>query len=343
MEGTHGHSSDGEVSSSPGTSSRRDACTATRLLALLMSFVWGVPGFALIDLDTALPPGEPRFREHWFLESGWGVFITALVVIPLVAVAVAPGLSRDVALQLQIMAGCAVAAGAMCLELSMAALALAFSITSVVVWSPLREEEVGAWVDGGRAARHRWALAVTAVYAGVPLLFGLDAYTGKVAVVLIGVLVPSFWLAFASRVVVPGARGQARSWWLVLFALLWCGPWVVHALATAQESWEGLRYIGAVERVSAHVAFAITMGVLPIATAIGWHAIRVPLTTVSVAGGGFGAFSVLYPTHMLSPGSAWGVAAMVGSLAMLAAMEATLRRRGGREYAVWTPLLDPPR
>jgi len=310
------------------------------LLALILSILWGVPGFGLIDLDTALPPGDPQFRVHWFLESGWGLFITAFVMIPLLAVSFAPALARDVAQQLHVMAGCVVAAGALCIEFSMAGLAAGFVITAWVVWSPLREE-ARPLEDGGRAARRRWALAVTAVYAGLPMLFGLEAYTGKVLILLLGVLGPVVWLAFAPRVAIPGTRRQARSWWLVAFSLLWSGPWLVYAVATAQASWEGLRYTGTVERVSAHVAFALTLTVLPLAAASGWLPIRLPVVTACIAGGGFGAFAVLYPAHLLSPGSAWGVVAIFGSVVMLAATEITLWRRGGHEYLVRTPMLDP--
>lgn len=328
--------------SSPGSSRSRDASTAARLLALILSLSWGVLGFGLIDLETALPPGNPAFREHWFLESGWGLFITALVVVPLLVVALAPSHARDVAQQLHVMAGGAVAAGVLCLEPSMISLTAGFVITAWIVWSPLRGAAVAVDDGGRRASRRRWAVAVVAVYAGLPMLFGLQAYTGKVVLLLVGVVGTAGWLAFASRVGMPGTPRQARSWWLVVVSLFWFGPWLVYAVTTAHAYWEGLRYVGMVERVSAHVAFALTLAVIPLVAAVGWLPIRLPVSTACIAGGGFGAFAWLYPTHLLSPGSTWGVTAIFGCVAMLSAAEITLWRRGAQEYLARTPLLDPP-
>jgi hypothetical protein len=306
-----------------------------------LSLLWGVPGFGLIDLETALPPGHPAFRKHWFLEGGWGLFITALVVVPLVVVALAPSRARDVAQQLHVMAAATVAAGVLCLQPSMISLAAGFVITAWIVWLPLRGAAV-AVDDGRRASRRRWTVAVVAVYAGLPMLFGLQAYTGKVVGLLVGIFATVGWLAFAPRVAIPAAPRQARSWWLVVLSLLWFGPWLVYAVTTADAYWEGLRYVGTVERVSAHVAFALTLAVIPLLAAIGWLPIRLPVSTVCIAGGGCGAFALLYPTHLLSPGSEWGVTAVFGCVVMVAAAEIGLWRRGGREYLARTPLLDPP-
>jgi hypothetical protein len=304
----------------------------------MLSLLWGLPGFGLIDLETALPPGDPEFRVHWFLESGWGLVITGLAVAPLLVVVLSPSRVRDVVQQLHLMAGAAVAAGVVCLEPSMIVLTAGFLITAWMVWGPLR----GVGVEGGgRAARGKWALAVIAIYAGSPMLFGLQAYTGKVVILLVGLLGMVGWLAYSSRVVIPGSARHARSWPLVVVSLLWFGPWLVYAVTTAQAYGEGLRYVGMVERVSAQVAFALTVAVLPLVAAIGWVPIRLPVTTACLAGGGFGAFALLYPDHLLSPGSMWGAAAIVGCVATLSAAEVTLWRRGAREILAPLPFLDP--
>ena len=326
---------------SPGSAQRRDACTAARLLALILSLLWGVPGFALIDLDTALPPGDPQFREHWFLESGWGLFITALVLIPLLAVSLAPALVRDVAHQLHIMAGCAVAAGALCLEVSMAGLAAGFVITAWVVWSPLRDE-VQSYEDGGQATRRRWALAVTAVYAGLPMFFGLEAYTVKVAIVLLGVLGPVLWLAFASRVVIPG-HTQTSSLLVArrVFAhLVWPvaglrgghrpgvpgGP-AIHRYGRASLGARCLRTHpgGASTRGGRWLAADPAASGDRVCCRCGVRRLRRPL-----------------PRAPAKPGQRLGLAAIFASVVMLAATEIVLWRRGSREYVVRTPLLDPP-
>jgi len=65
--------------------------TVGRSLALLAALLWAfAPGYGLIDLSTAVPPGDPGFRTHWFLEGIWGLFTTVLVAAPLLAAALRP-------------------------------------------------------------------------------------------------------------------------------------------------------------------------------------------------------------------------------------------------------------
>ena len=179
---------------------QRASVIAGRLLALVLSLMWGVFGFGLIDLETALPPGHPGFREHWFLEGSWGFFVTALVIVPLLVVVLEPARASATVGQLHVVAACCAAAAVLCLDGTLFALPIALEVTAWAVWMSLRglAKLVAQVAPTGGDTRQWWPFAlVVGTYGVLPLLFGPDAYTVKVLGILAGVLGLAAWLAYA--------------------------------------------------------------------------------------------------------------------------------------------------
>jgi len=138
--------------------------------------MWGVFGFGLIDLETALPPGDPGFREHWFLEGSWGFLVTALVIVPLLVVGLEPARASAPVGQLHVVAACCAAAAVLYLDGTLFALPIALEVTAWAVWMSLRGlaklVAQGAPTEG--QTRQWWPFAlVVGTYGGLPLLFGL--------------------------------------------------------------------------------------------------------------------------------------------------------------------------
>ncbi len=64
---------------------------AVRVCAAGLAGFWGYFFFGLMDLAVPLDQ-TPGFDDSYLLETGWGLMSTAMVVVPLVALAVKPGL-----------------------------------------------------------------------------------------------------------------------------------------------------------------------------------------------------------------------------------------------------------
>jgi hypothetical protein len=202
-------------------------------------------------------------------------------------------------------------------------------ITAWSVWLPIRSQVIASPTERGVAGWWPFAV-VSGTYLGLPLLFGPDSFTGKVVGMLAGLLGLTGLLAYSPTAAVLGGTGRSRSWPLVAVALVGSGAWIGYAVSTAHAHWEGLRYVGTVERISAQTAFALAVAALPPIAGLGWLSIRLPVWTACIAGAGFGVFATLYPDQLRSPGAAWGTAAIIWSVATIAVAEATLWRRTTR-------------
>lgn len=163
-------------------------------------------------------------------------------------------------------------------------------------------------------------MAILGAYLGLPLLlFRTAALEVQVVGVLLAMLALVVWLALSKRVGLTGEGGgpSGRGWLLLVVALVGSGPWVGYAWRVAAANREGLTYVGAFDRVPAQSVLALAIVALPVAAGLGMLPLRLPTWTAAVAGAGFGAFAVLYPDHLGSPGADWGVAAIVWSALMV--------------------------
>lgn len=294
--------------------------TGAVLVALVLSLLWGlVPGFGLIDLDTAAPPGDPTFAGDWMLEGSWGALVTALVVVPLLVVALSPGRAIDVAKQLAALAACCAVAAVGCLNAGFLALPISLVLTAAALW-PWRHIPASAG-SGGGATRWWPPVLVVATYIGLPLvLFGPGGLEVKSFGILTGLLALVAGLAYigpARR----GVVGSTISWPLLLMTGAAAGPWLGYALGMVRAYHDGMRYSGLVDRIPAQVVLGLAVVLLPVLAALGYLPSRLPVWTAAATAALFGWFAVLYPELRGSPGAFWGTAALVWSVALVLVAE----------------------
>ena len=292
---------------------------------VLFSWFWSItPGFGLIDLDTAIPPGDPDFRQHWFYEGTWGILVTALIVVPLLASAVRPGLASNVTRQQAVLVGCFTVAALLCLDPRFLALPIGLGL-STWAWGALVRP-----LD--RSSRPHsplwWPLLLIGVgYLVVPLLvFGPDAYAAKTVGILVGLGALTWWLAYASPSSVGHARRLSRgSWVLLIVVLVAAGPWLAYATQAASHA-RAHDYIGSwIDRLVAQAAFPICLLALLTAAVVGWLPIRLAAWPTAVAGAGFGFLAIWYPEHQGSPGAEWGAAVLAWSACLAVVAEFVTR------------------
>lgn len=310
-----------------------------RLLVVVLSLLWAIfPGFALIDLDAAIPPGDPRFREHWILEGSWGALVTGLIVVPLLVASVRPTTARHVAQQQAVVIVCFVVAAALCGVVEFLLLPLGVGLSTLAWWWPLRMA-VKSSGQLGRMARWWPLLLIGTGYLGLPLLaFGPGAFTVKTVGILCAVGALVAWLAWSLPRAGEDASGSGRvSLALLLVVVGAAGPWMAYALSMAAESRDGLVYLGSgIDRVVAQAALPLLIVAHPLAAAVGWLPLRLAVWPAAAVAAGFGSFAAIYPDHLGSPGSAWGYAAVVWSVALLLVAERPHRRI--ERVKGWDPL-----
>ena len=296
-------------------------------VVVLFSWFWAfTPGFGLIDLETAIPPGDPEFRRYWFYEGTWGVLVTALIVVPLLASALRPGLASNVTPQQAVLVGCFTLAGLLCLDPRFLLLPIGLGL-STWAWAALLRP-----VD--RSSRLHsplwWPLVLIGVgYLLLPLLmFGPDVYAAKTVGVLVGFVALTWWLAYAAPSPVGHARRlSAGSWALLIVVLVAAVPWLAYANQAASHA-RAHDYIGSlIDRLVAQAAFPICLLALLIAAVIGWLPIRLAAWPAAVASAGFGFLAIWYPEHQGSPGADWGTAVLAWSACLAVVTEVATRSR----------------
>lgn len=308
---------------SPADEAVTSSTVPGQVAALLLALAWGTVGFGIIDLDTAIPPADPEFRGHWFLEGSNGLYVTALVMVPLLVVVLAPGQQRGVCRQLHVLAGCSASAALLCLDGSLLLLPFGFEMTVLLVWLPLRASTDGA----PERVRWRALVAVVGTFAATALAFGPDAFTGRLLGILAGTLGLAIWLAWtaaASATLGPFVRGR---WPLLLTGLAGAFLWSTYAVRMASDFWSGMRYAGTVDRISSQSGLALALAALPLGVAVGWLTVRLTTWTAAAASAGIGWFGVLNPGEVASIGVGWGLGVLAWSFALLVVSEATLHRR----------------
>lgn len=292
---------------------------------VLFSLLWAiVPGFGLIDLDTAIPPGDPDFRQHWFYEGTWGLLVTALVVAPLLTGAVSPELAPDVARQQVVLVGCLTVAALFCLDPRFLVLPVGLGLSTWAWWVLVRPLDRSSRSHGPLW----WPLLLIAVgYLAIPLVvFGPDAFTAKTVGILVGLGGLILWLAYASRSSVGGVRRLSdRSWVLLTVVASAAGPWLAYAIQAAGNARDHDYSGSGIDRLVAQAAFPLCLLALLTAAAVGWISIRIAAWPAAVAGAGFGFFAVWYPQHVGSPGRGWGAAALAWSACLAIVAELVTR------------------
>ena len=129
-----------------------------RVTAGGLAAFWAVLWFGVIDLMVVVIQDE-RFYDDYLLESGWGLFYTVLVVVPLVVLALRPG--DPVALaQLGVCAACVLLGAAWAVRLPQLLSGLALAATVALL----------AWLGRGRLPVRRPVDPVLAVLAAVALV-----------------------------------------------------------------------------------------------------------------------------------------------------------------------------
>jgi hypothetical protein len=297
-----------------------------RVLAVLLAVAWGIFGFGIIDLETAIPPENPEFRGRWFLEGSNGLYLTALVIVPLLVVAMTPSQLGAVCRQLHVVAGCTAVAALLCLDPLLVVRILQLELTALLGRLPLRE------ASGGEPGRARWwtLIGIVVTFFGLPMLFGADSYDPSLLSLLAGVIGLAVWLAFAPAAGTTLGRFPVRpsrsTWAMFLVAALGTVLWLSYSVRVASDYWSGLRYPGFVDVISGQAGLAIALAALPLGVALGWLPVRLPMWTGATLGAGVGCFAILNPDEIVSFGGGWGVVAIVWSGAALLVSEATLQR-----------------
>jgi hypothetical protein len=72
---------------------------AIRVVAGVFALLWALPGFGFVDLAVTIDP-DALWRPVAILDGGWGLLVTAFIVIGLVLVALQPAWSAEIAAQL---------------------------------------------------------------------------------------------------------------------------------------------------------------------------------------------------------------------------------------------------
>ena len=154
-------------------------------------------------------------------------------------------------------------------------------------------------------------------------MFGWDAWGVKTIGILAVVFGLVAWLASAPSAPTRAAlRGGAPASWPVLtVTAVAAGPWLGYAVSMTGIYWDGVRYTGTVDRIAAQVALPLAVVAVPAMAGWGWLPLRLSTWTSTAVAAGFGSFAVLYPDEMASPGAAWGVVAIIWSVALVAVAE----------------------
>lgn len=280
---------------------------------VLLSWSWAFfPGFGLIDLDAAIPPGDPGFRQHWFHEGTWGALVTALIVVPLLATAVRPGLASGVVRQQVVLVSCFTVTALLCLDPRFLALPVGLGLSTWAWWAMARP------LDGSSdSLGSRWWpwLLIGVGYLVIPLvLLGPGALEPRTIGILTGTGALCWWLVHTSSSWAGRARRiHGRSWALLVVAAVAAGPWMSYSSEAASYA-RHHDYTGSgIDRLVAQAAFPICLLALLTAAAIGWLPVSLATWPAVVAAAGFGLLAVWYPEHLGSPGTRWGITVLAWS------------------------------
>ncbi|MPV37840.1 hypothetical protein [Georgenia subflava] len=323
-----------------------ERATAGRAAALVLALAWSTVGFATTDLWVVIPPAHPDFAgADAMLEAGWGIYLSCLVVVPLLALMLRPGLGRPATRQLTVVTAATVPAAALSLDATFLLFGAALALTTLVQAATLRgrrrrrrlgPDEVarpGAAVGGRLTAC--WAAVTVVVFVGLPWV-GFMRTSGEFypagarnGAILLAVTVAAAWLLPAAG----AAEGRAPSRPLQLsvrvLTVLGAVPWSVYALELSAHGRERVPYLtNNIDHWPAQAAFAVALVAVPTAALAGWGSVRMATWTCGLAACALGAFSMLYPDAGGSLGSTWGAVALGWgvALALTGAVRAVGRR-----------------
>ena len=292
-----------------------------QFVAVSLSVLWALaPGFGLIDLETAIPPANPEFRDDWFLEEA-GPPATVLIVAPVLVAAVRPAAATDVAKQQTVLVGCFVLAAILCMTGTFLILPIGLGLSTLAWWWPLHPMDAPTRQPNRIAIWWPYFLIGGGFVALPLLLLGPGAFTAKTIMMLaaLAALVASLAHATPERATRPehvpqqGAgqvSGQVSGqmpgrvlWPLLVTTAVTAGPWLGYAWAVAADSRGGFEYISSgIDRVVAQSALGLIMVALPAAAAVRWLPVRLAVGRRSLSAQGSGCSRSATPTCPEAPG-----------------------------------------
>lgn len=316
------------TSTTPASVPTAERATVLRAVALVLSLAWSTVGFATTDLWVVIPPGHPLFAaDEAMLEAGWGIYLSCLVVLPLLALVLRPELGRAVAVQLGVVAACTAPAAALSLDARLLLLGVVLAVTGLLVAWPAREGRRRRAGDRRRLTVV-WAAVTLVVFAGLPwggfMRTSGDFYPAgsrNGAILLLATVAAAWGLAaVAGR---PARRPVVRKRpvpVVLIVVALGAAPWLVyvwHLCSTA-------RYVDSyltngIDHWPAQAACAVAVLALPVLAVLGPGCVRLAGSTAGLTGILLGAFSLLYRDVAASLGPGWGVLAIVWGTALVAA------------------------
>ncbi|PFG39070.1 hypothetical protein ATJ97_1565 [Georgenia soli] len=316
-----------------------ERATFLRAVALVLALAWSTVGFATTDLWVVIPPGHPLFAaDEAMLEAGWGIYLSCLVVLPLLALVLRPDLGRAVVTQLGVVAACTVPVAALSLDAALLLFGAVLAVTALPVAWPAREGRRRRPGDRRRLTVG-WAAATLAVFAGLPwggfMRTSGDYYPAgsrNGAILLLATVAAAWLLAAVSRRRPsggPAVRDRATTAVLGVVAL-GAAPWLVylwHLCSTARHVDSYLT--NGIDHWPAQAAGTLAVLALPVSAVLGRGSVRLAGATAGLTGILLGAFSLLYQDVAASLGSLWGALAIAWGCALSGASLLPARTRSG--------------
>ncbi|MCC5580280.1 hypothetical protein IMZ11_32130 [Microtetraspora sp. AC03309] len=275
-----------------------------RVLALCFALGAAVfPGFGTVDLAVPIVAPSPSFIQAAVLEGGWGLVLSLLVAVPFLVIFLNPA-ARAAALGEVVVVGAVIGlTGVLSGRPEFLTVTAALGLCAGLLAAMLR-----GWTTTGRP--RAWHL----VLAAVP-------FAGAATALVLGAAASAAWLGVVGAVVTLavvlsrwGAVPDSRSRLPLVLATAAALPWTWYAADMIGAASEGREPIDITMGLD-HWPMQAALGITLIALAAWGHPI--PATTSGIASMGFGALAMAYPDHAASPGTIWGVAALVWGLTVL--------------------------
>ncbi|WP_067177281.1 hypothetical protein [Microtetraspora niveoalba] len=274
--------------------------------ALALCFAIGAavyPGFGTVDLAVPIAAPSPEFVQASMLEGGWGLVLSLLVAVPFLVVFLNPA-ARAAALGEVVVVGTVIGlVGVLAGQPAFLAVTAILGLCAGVLAAMLR-----GWTTAGGPRTWHLVLAV-APFAGAAAATvlgeaALAAWLGVVGAVWALAVVLSRWGA------VPAPRSRLPLALAAAAAL----PWILYAadmIRAAEEGREPMEITMGLD----HWPIQAALGIALVALTAWGHPI--PAVTSGIASMSFGAIAMGYPDHAASPGTSWGVAALIWGLTVL--------------------------
>lgn len=152
---------------------------AIRVVAGVFALLWALPGFGLVDLAVTINP-DALWLPVAILDGGWGLLVTAFIVVGLAAVTLQPRWASEIAAQLAGVAVLIAVSAVVTGEYQVWWMLLALLLPASVLWGlAVADRRRGTARPRPEPARSwaRWAYAGLAALGAVPwLAYAVDMY-----------------------------------------------------------------------------------------------------------------------------------------------------------------------